>query len=67
MTRTVRIDRGRLWAATLIASRHDAGLVAASVVVEARVGHTPEYSNPDACAKGTDVPVNAVLCLADRP
>jgi acetylornithine deacetylase/succinyl-diaminopimelate desuccinylase-like protein len=67
MTRTVRINRDRLWASTLIASRHDVGLVAASVLVEA-ISHTPrEYSDPDACAKGTDVLVNAVLRLADQP
>jgi acetylornithine deacetylase/succinyl-diaminopimelate desuccinylase-like protein len=115
---------------TPIASRHDAGLVAASVVVEARrmcdsgdfgqlratvgnfdlaataddlglpyvrtmsgaghdaqeisaicptamvfvagenggISHTPrEYSNPIACANGTDVLANAVLRLADLP
>jgi beta-ureidopropionase / N-carbamoyl-L-amino-acid hydrolase len=32
------------------------------------ISHTPrEYSNPDACANGTDVLANAVLRLADQP
>ena len=31
------------------------------------ISHTPrEYSNPDACANGTDVLANAVLRLANR-
>ena len=66
MTRTVRINRDRLWASTLIASGHDAGLVAASVVVEAISHKHREYSNPDACAKGTGVQANAILRLADQ-
>jgi len=32
------------------------------------ISHTPaEYSNPDACANGTDVLANAVLRLANEP
>lgn len=32
------------------------------------ISHTPrEYSNPDACANGTDVLANAVLRLAEQP
>ena len=32
------------------------------------ISHTPrEYSNPEACADGTDVLANAVLRLADQP
>ena len=32
------------------------------------ISHTPyDYSNPDACAKGTDMLVNAVLLLAGQP
>lgn len=32
------------------------------------ISHTPrEYSNPDACANGTDVLANAVWRLADQP
>lgn len=33
-----------------------------------RISHTPrEYSNPDACANGTDVLADAVLRLANQP
>jgi N-carbamoyl-L-amino-acid hydrolase len=103
MTRTVRINRDRLWAsliphqATLTidlrnpaddlmtaAEQHLAGYVdelaaqeiaaicpAAMVFVAGENGgisHTPrEYSNPGACANGTDVLANAVLRLADQP
>ncbi len=66
---------------TPIESRHDAGLVAASVVVEARrmcdsgdfgqlraaVGNFDIGAGQTNCGNGTDVLANAVLRLADQP
>jgi N-carbamoyl-L-amino-acid hydrolase len=73
VTRTVRINRDRLWASL---TEHDAQEISAvcptaMVFVAGENGgisHTPrEHSNPDACGNGTDVLANAVLRPEDQP
>ena len=77
MTRTLRINRDRLWALATTAdgqglsgmsamsgAGHDVVLVAGG---NGGISHTPrEYSNA-ACANVTDVLANAALRLADQP
>ena len=69
-------DLGLPYVRVMSGAGHDAQEIAAicptaMVFVAAENGgisHTPrEYSNPGACAHGTDVLANAVLRLADQP